>query len=136
MKPIISPWLIYFLSVLDGINTLGAVVFFFGLVAIPVSLFVLYCVYDNDRGLGEKEENSLKKAFSTVKPCIIGYAIFVSVSCFIPSKTTIYQMIVAKKLTPDNISTITQDAGDTAEDVADYVVDIITRVSEAVKDNE
>ena len=57
-------------------------------------------------------------------------------ACFIPSKTTVYQMIVAKKLTPDNISTITQSAGDTAEDVADYVVDIITRVSEAVKDNE
>lgn len=135
MKPIISPWLIYLMSVLDGINTLGAIVFFFGLVAIPVSLFALYSVYDYHSSFGE-EENSLKKAFSNVKPFIIGYAIFVSVSCFIPSKTTMYQMIVAKELTPDNISTITQAAGNTAEDVADYVVDIITRVSEAVKEND
>lgn len=133
MKPIISPWLIYFLSVLDGINLVGAGIFILGLIGIPVSLFIIYCFNDNYPG---GETDAVKKAFSSVKPYIIAYAIFVGVACFIPTKTTVYQMIVAKELTPDNISTITQAAGDTAEDVADYVVDIITRVSEAVKNND
>lgn len=133
MKPIISPWLIYFLSVLDGVNVVCAGIFILGLIGIPAALLVLYWMNDTTYG---KEGEAAKKAFSGIKPYFIAYCIFLGVACFIPSKTTVYQMIVAKKLTPDNISAITQSAGDTAEDVADYVVDIITRVSEAVKDNE
>lgn len=133
MKPIISPWLIYFLSVLDGINLVCGGIFILGLIGIPAALFIIYCMNDDYLG-GEK--NAVQKAFSGMKPYIIAYAIFVAVACFIPSKTTVYQMIVAKELTSNNISTITQAAGDTAEDIADYVVDIINRVSEAVKDNE
>lgn len=127
MKPIISPWLIYVLSVLDAINTMGAIVFWLGLLGIPLT-FVLGAAAD----CWKSAEHALK----ALKPYAIAYAIFVVVSLFIPSKTTVYQMIVAKELTPNNISTVTQAAGDTAEDVADYVVNIITRVSEAVKNNE
>ena len=127
MKPIISPWLIYFLSVLDAINTIGAIIFWLGLLGIPLT-FVLGAAAD----CWKSAEHALK----ALKPYAIAYAIFVAVSLFIPSKTTVYQMIVAKELTPNNISTVTQAAGDTAEDVADYVVDIITRVSEAVKNND
>lgn len=127
MKPIISPWLIYFLSVLDAINTIGAIVFWLGLLGIPLT-FVF--------GAALECWKSAEHALKALKPYAIAYAIFVVVSLFIPSKTTVYQMIVAKELTPNNISTVTQAAGDTAEDVADYVVDIITRVSEAVKNND
>lgn len=127
MKPIISPWLIYFLSVLDAINTIGAIVFWLGLLGIPLT-FVLGAALD----CWKSAEHGLK----ALKPYAIAFAIFVAVSLFIPSKTTVYQMIVAKELTPNNISTVTQAAGDTAEDVANYVVDIITRVSEAVKNND
>lgn len=127
MKPIISPWLIYFLSVLDAINTIGAIIFWLGLLGIPLT-FVLGAAAD----CWKSAEHALK----ALKPYAIAYAIFVAVSLFIPSKTTVYQMIVAKELTPNNISTVTQATGDTAKDVADYVVDIITRVSEAVKNNE
>lgn len=127
MKPIISPWLIYFLSVLDAINTIGAIIFWLGLLGIPLT-FVLGAAAD----CWKSAEHALK----ALKPYAIAYAIFVAVSLFIPSKTTVYQMIVAKELTPNNISTVTQATGDTAEDVADYVVDIITRVSEAVKNND
>lgn len=133
MKPIISPWLVYFLSVLDNVNVICDGIFILGLIGIPAVLLVLYWINDTTYG---KEREAAKKAFSGIKPYFIAYCIFLGVICFIPSKTTVYQMIVAKELTPDNISTITQAAGDTAEDVADYVVDIINRVSEAVKDNE
>ena len=127
MKPIISPWLIYFLSVLDSINTIGVIIFWLGLFGIPLTF-----VFGAALNCWKSAEHGLK----ALKPYAIAYAIFVIVSLFIPSKTTVYQMIVAKELTPNNISTITQAAGDTAEDIADYVVDIISRVSEAVKDNE
>lgn len=133
MKPIISPWLVYFLSVLDNVNVICGGIFILGLIGIPAVLLVLYWINDTTYG---KEGEAAKKAFSGIKPYFIAYCIFLGVICFIPSKTTVYQMIVAKELTLDNISTITQAAGDTAEDVADYVVDIINRVSEAVKDNE
>ena len=116
MKPIISPWLIYFLSVLDGINVVCVGIFILGLIGIPAALLVLYWMNDTTYG---KEGEAAKKAFSGIKPYFIAYCIF-----------------LAKELTPDNISTVTQAAGDTAEDVADYVVDIITRVSEAVKSND
>lgn len=127
MKPIISPWLIYFLSVLDAINSIGVIVFWLGLLGIPLTFIF---------GAALECWKSAEHAFKALKPYAIAFAIFVVVSLFIPSKTTVYQMIVAKELTPNNISTVTQAAGDTAEDVADYVVDIISRVSEAVKDNE
>lgn len=133
MKPIISPWIVYFLSVLDNVKIICAGIFILGLIGITAVLLVLYWMNDTTYG---KEEEAAKKAFSGIRPYFIAYSIFLGVICFIPSKTTVYQMIVAKELTPDKISTITQTVGDTAEDVADYVVDIITRVSEAVKEND
>ena len=133
MKPIISPWIVYFLSVLDNVKIICAGIFILGLIGVTAVLLVLYWMNDTTYG---KEEEAAKKAFSGIRPYFIAYSIFLGVICFIPSKTTVYQMIVAKELTPDKISTITQTVGDTAEDVADYVVDIITRVSEAVKEND
>ena len=68
MKPIISPWLIYFLSVLDGINLVCGGIFILGLIGIPATLFIIYCMNDDYWG-GEK--NAVQKAFSGVKPYII-----------------------------------------------------------------
>lgn len=124
MKPIISPWLFYFLNALGNINTICTSLFILSLIAIPVALII---------GFAEECWTSVKDMLSRLKPVIIGYCIFLAVITVIPTKDTVYKMLVAKELTSDNLQYITEIAGNTAENVADYVIDIITRASEATQ---
>ena len=127
MKPIISPWLIYALNVLGNAQEILIAVFFIGLFGI-LGFFL--------GGFILEAWKSVDSACHAVKPYVIAFCIYTVVLCFIPTKEQVYQMIVASQITPNNIQTVTQVAGDTAEDVADYVIDIITRVSEATQKGE
>ena len=69
MKPIISPWLIYFLSVLDGVNIVCAGIFILGLIGIPAALLVLYWM--NDTTYGKEGEAAKKKPFPALNPILL-----------------------------------------------------------------
>lgn len=113
MKPIISPWLIYFASRADALMT------FFGVIAgicgtIALSAFLA--------GLMEYGEPFKFKKIITKS--IIGCVAMTIVTIMTPNTETIYTMIVANELTSDNIQAI----GKTGKDVVDYITDQIDKV--------
>ena len=129
MKPIISPWLIYGIDLLDKCRTTAIIVMICLIITGGISgIILLVETYDIN-------DIDWKCFWKFVKPGVVGFCITLCLTLVIPEKETLYQMIVASQITPDNIQTVTQVAGDTAEDVADYVIDIITRVSEATSND-
>lgn len=113
MKPIISPWLIYFASRADNLMT------FFGVIAgicgsITVGAFLA--------GLtGYNEPFKFRK---TINKSIIGCVVMTIITIMTPNTETIYTMAVVNEITPDNIQTI----GKTGKDVVDYITDQIDKV--------
>lgn len=104
MKPIISPWLIYFASRADAVGTL------FLIVAI-VAFVICFIGFDN------LTKNGFKLFIS------IGI-ISMILTVLTPTTETVYTMMVANEITPDNIQAI----GKTGKDVVDYITDQIDKV--------
>lgn len=104
MKPIISPWIIYFASRADALGTLFLIV---AIVAFAVCLI----------GFDDLTKNGFKLFIS------IGI-ISAILTILTPSTETVYTMVVANEITPDNIQII----GKTGKDVVDYITDQIDKV--------
>lgn len=128
MQPIISPSIFYwfeiisnlkiFLSILFGISCVGLVFCIVSFIAILVE--------------EELETHTGKIIKKLCKFCTIITSIFGLLSIFTPSKETLMTMIVAKYVTPDNITTV----GGTIEESVSSIATEIIRVVEAAGDKE
>ena len=128
MEPIISPSIFYwfeiisnlkiFLSILFGISCVGLVFCVVSFIAILVE--------------EELETHTGKIIKKLCKFCTIITSIFGLLSIFTPSKETLMTMIVAKYVTPDNITAV----GGTIEESVSSIATEIIRVVEAASDKE
>ena len=112
MKPIISPWLIYFASRADAVGTLFL---FAAIVAFAICLI----------GFDALTKNGFKLFIS------IGI-ISVILTVLTPTTETVYTMMVANELTSDNVQAI----GKTGKDVIDYITDQIDKVVNDKEENK
>ena len=128
MKPIISPWSIYFADVLPSLGNIGLAI---GIITTAAFLVVIifWGIASLD-GLDEETNKSFHKLlFKICLPILlVGYLIFV----LMPSKKTIYTMMVVKQITPHNIEIL----GDSAKDVVDYITDEIKELTKEEKTEE
>lgn len=90
MEPIISPWIIYALPLVD---TLIAVLSVVSMLAMT-SLIILYIDDGFRKDMGTK----------IVKVIWVVFIISTLLAIFIPSKETLIAMYVANQVTPDNLS--------------------------------
>ena len=128
MKPIISPWSIYFADVLPSLGNIGLAI---GIIATAAFLVVIiFWGIESLDGLDEETNKSFHKLlFKICLPILlVGYLIFV----LMPSKKTIYTMMVVKQITPHNIEIL----GDSAKDVVDYITDEIKELTKEEKAEE
>lgn len=118
MKPIISPWLIYFASRADNLTT------FFGVIAGICSIIAIGAFFAGLAGYDEPF-----KFRKTISKSIIGCVVMTIITIMTPNTETIYTMAVVNEITPDNIQTI----GKTGKNVVDYITDQIDKI---VNDNK
>lgn len=121
MKPIISPWLIYFASRADNLVT------FFGVIAGICGSIAIGAFF-----AGLVEYNEPFKFRKTISKSIIGCVVMTIITIMTPNTETIYTMAVVNEITPDNIQTI----GKTGKDVVDYITDQIDKVVNDKKENK
>ena len=114
MEPIINPWVFY---LVDRVDVWHKVVGIIAMMAF-MSLFVKY--------LFDVESTIINKY--SVKALVIT----VLMLSFLPSSSTIYKMIIADNVTPDNI----QIVGESVEDGIDYIFEKINAVVEEMEAEE
>ena len=113
MKPIISPWLIYFASRADSLKILAGCILICCIIAICIAFIE-----------GDIDYGSVLTHKSFMKKCAIVSVISAVTLVITPSTETIYTMAVVNEITPDNIQAI----GKTGKDVIDYITDQIDKV--------
>ena len=113
MKPIISPWVIYLASRVDSLKILSRCILICCIIAICIAFIE-----------GDIEYGSVLTHKSFMKKCVIASIISAVVLVITPSTETIYTMMVANEITPDNIQAI----GKTGKNVVDYITDQIDKV--------
>lgn len=121
MKPIISPWLIYFASRADNLTTFfGVIAGICGSIAICTSFAGL---------VGYNEPFKFRK---TISKSIIGCVVMTIITIMMPNTETIYTMAVVNEITPNNIQAI----GKTSKDIVDYITDQIDKVVNDKKEDK
>lgn len=128
MQPIISPSIFYWFEIISNLKIFLSILFVFscaGLVFCIVS-FIAILVEE------ELETHTGKIIKKLCKFCTIITSIFGLLSIFTPSKETLMTMIVAKYVTPDNITAV----GGTIEESVSSIATEIIRVVEAASDKE
>lgn len=116
MKPIINPWLIYFVDSLDLVQVSCVLM----ILALVVAILILTARI-SDFGCGEEKE--LKSARRTRKIVIFFSILLLIVFSFIPSRETCYKMIIASQITDNNI----QKAEDIIKGSVDYIFEKINK---------
>ena len=118
-EPIISPWIFYWMSVVDNLRSL---IGFIGFLAAGITMW--FCL-DWIVTLCTNEANSVKYK-QKIKPlCCIALVCGV-LSVLIPSQTTLTRMIVASYVTPQNIEIMQGEANESV----DYLINKIIEVGE------
>lgn len=106
--PIINPWLFYLIELFEGIKGLSELV----LAGLVVVLSISIPLYIVDVGDGLFTKKFFKRvAISAIISCIV--------MIVIPSKETMYKMIVAKNVTYENV----EIASETIKDSVDYIIE-------------
>ena len=81
------------------------------LIAVSVALFII--------SVGQIDNNKVFRKF------IIGGFLSLIVGALIPSQETLYKMVAAKMITPNNIKIVNDYVNDTATNVSDNLTDVI-----------
>lgn len=121
MKPIVSPWTIYFASRADSLKILAGCILICCIIAICIAFIE-----------GDIDYGSVLTHKSFMKKCVIVSVISAVTLVITPSTETIYTMAVVKEITPDNIQAI----GKTGKDVIDYITDQIDKVINDKEENK
>lgn len=121
MKPIVSPWTIYFASRADSLKILAGCILICCIIAICIAFIE-----------GDIDYGSVLTHKSFMKKCAIVSVISAVTLVITPSAETIYTMAVVKEITPDNIQAI----GKTGKDVIDYITDQIDKVINDKEENK
>lgn len=120
MKPIISPWLIYLIDLVDKfqvIINIALVVLGFTIICLGIAWLLFSMEYDKDDSIIVTCKKYLKKSIIWV---VISGLLF----AVVPSKDTMYVMLTLDNVTTDNIQAI----GKTGKDVVDYITDQIDKI--------
>ena len=128
MQPIISPSIFYWFEIISNLKIFLSILF--GLSCVGL----VFCIVSFIATLVEEElETHTGKIIKKLcKLCTIITSIFGLLSIFTPSKETLMTMIVAKYVTPDNITAV----GGTIEESVSSIATEIIRVVEAASDKE
>ena len=119
--PIIDPMFFYWLQILESFNVLLVVVIIIGLIALlMLGIAALtedeFC--DSEYSLGFNRHTKKRDGYiASAKKVAISLIIPILAVIFIPSKTTIIEMVAASRVTPGNIQMAKQIIIDTAADV-------------------
>lgn len=102
MEPIVNPWLIYFISIIEHLQTFVGVI---TAIVLFLDVFIIAGVFietdDITAAFYNREENKIKPF---VKLLIVATIVFPLLIIFIPTKETIIAMYIANVVTPDNLS--------------------------------
>lgn len=127
MNSIISPWVFYWISIVDNIRTL--------LIAILIVLVIgeaimSMCTMSDADLFSFKDKDVADEVKLCIKVAIATFVVAVLV-CVTPDSDTCYKMLAAKMFTQDNINSATEYV----TDVIDYAVDKVKELN-PVQDTE
>lgn len=125
MEPIVNPWLIYFVSIIENLHSFFEAVTF---IVIATDIIIVVGTFiESDDAIAVFYNREEKK----IKP-FIKLLIALSIICpllviFIPSKETIITMYIASVITPDNLNLANEVFKSNLKDYLDIITNSLNK---------
>lgn len=125
MEPIVNPWLIYFVSIIENLHSFFEAVTF--IVMATDIIIIIGAFIESDDAIAVFYNRKEKK----IKP-FIKLLIALSIICpllivFIPSKETIIAMYIANMVTPDNLNLANEIFKSNLKDYMDIISNALNK---------
>jgi len=134
MAPIINPWFIYTISTLDQLRNVSNIILF---LFVAVSGFLLFIGILMSGICTEELEITLKRAKMSIKHfgryLLIIISISIACNILIPSSKTMYNMLIAYYVTPNNIESVRTGINGEVSDLVNILTGSINSVIKEVK---
>lgn len=117
MDPIVSPLIFYLIDLISNIKGFATLFFVISVCGLFISFFTMLT---NDPFL-PAEKRTYHLSQKGLRYCAIALGISTLLMVVLPEDVTMYKMLAASYVTPDNIET-----------VQDHVVDIVTKIAEGI----
>jgi len=127
MEPIISPWLVYLLGVVNGVSTTFVTIAVISGVILAILLLAGVIQIMIGLDYGEEDEDYIrgKACISAVKKHVWVFIVTLFLAVIIPSRNTIIGMIAAKNITRDNIASVIKAGKSVKDEIKSDIADII-----------
>lgn len=126
MNSIISPWVFYWIGIVDNIRTLLITIL---IVLVIGGVIMFMCTISDADDYGLKNKDVAKEVKICIKVAIATFVVAVLV-CVIPDSDTCYKMLAADMFTQDNINSATEYV----TDVIDYAVDKVKELQPSTEE--
>ena len=130
MEPIISPWFIYLLGIIDATK---AVFWTFGILGM-IALMVLLVIHIVEKAMDEMSDEGKKGILTGLRASLV-MSLLLLPAIFVPSKNTIIAMYVADNITPNNVEKALEVGQDFKNEIKKDIIDLIDGINKA-KDGE
>ena len=125
MEPIISPWLIYFVSIIENLRDFFNAITFI-VIAIDI-IIVMGAFIESDDAIAVFYNRKEKKIKPFIKLLIVLSIICPLLIVFIPSKETIITMYIANMITPDNLNLANEIFKSNLKDYMDIIFNALNK---------
>ena len=122
MEPIISPWIFYLLGFIDDVNVVCAI-------AIVAEAIVAAIVF---MALIFSEGDTWEWTKKAIKPFLFISIPTILIGLFVPTSETVYKMIAASFVTPDNINLAVDGATQAKDALVKDALNIISAIANGV----
>ena len=124
MEPIISPWLVYFISISTSIKAVFAII---TIISLAIAFFIILDNFIEEDSMSRLYDRKTKKLDSSFKK-LIAFIIFSSIlAAFIPTKETIIAMYIASVITPDNLNLANEVFKSNLKDYLDIITNSLNK---------
>lgn len=124
MQPIINPMWFYLIKICDTIVEFAGILIIILIILIIVGGIAIFCIHVDvniSDFFDEEAVETMNKIKSIIKRYIIILSTAIGIIVFVPDGDTIYKMLVASQVTPNNIQLV----GGTVENSIDYIFEKI-----------
>ena len=124
MEPIISPWLVYFISISTSIKAIFAII---AIILLAIAFFIILDNFIEKDSMDRLYDRKTKKLDSSFKKLIAFIIFSLILAAFIPTKETIIAMYIANMITPDNLNLANEVFKSNLKDYLDIITNSLNK---------
>jgi hypothetical protein len=113
MTPVISPWVFYWMPVIDTMSGVAWVLLIVSVVLLVISFFI-FCM---ELDCGDKDSDLCKFLLKAKNKLLVLIVAATIAGVFIPSEKTVIKMLIAQNVTYDRVEMATDTVASVYEDI-------------------